>query len=92
LGLTDAVDPGATVAGWSDDGRKLYVSTGKDVPAQIHQIDVATGQRSLLIELAPTDRIGMFLMTPFSVSKSGAEYAYSYVRRLSTLFVVDPLR
>jgi hypothetical protein len=66
--------------------------SGKDVPVQVDRIDIATGERKLLVEMAPMDRVGTFIFSPFSVSKDGAQYAYSYLKRLSTLFVVEPVR
>jgi hypothetical protein len=80
------------VAGWSDDGQSLFVRSGTDIPARIDRIDVATGRRTLLAEIGPTDRSGLFTVDSVTVSKGGAQYAYRYWKRLSTLFVVSPAR
>ena len=80
------------MVGWSEDGKELFIRTGTDVPARIDRLDVATGRRTLLAEIRPADQAGLFTFTPTTVSKGGAQYGYSYVKRLSTLFVVTPTR
>jgi hypothetical protein len=80
------------VAGWSDDGKELFLRMGGGVPARIDRLDIVTGRRSLLAEVGPADRTGLFSLTPSSVTKNGGQYSYSYAKRLSTLFVVTPAR
>ena len=90
-GMTPTDNP-LSMAGWSEDGKELFIRTGTDVPARIDRLDVATGRRTLLAEIRPADQTGLFTFTPTTVSKGGAQYGYSYVKRLSTLFVVTPTR
>jgi eukaryotic-like serine/threonine-protein kinase len=90
-GLT-AEDRVGGVVGWSDDGKALFVRSGTALPARIDRIDIATGRRTLLAELGPADRTGLFTFDPKTVSRDGAQYAYRYWKRLSTLFVVTPAR
>ena len=66
--------------------------SGTDLPARIDRIDVATGRRTLLAEIGPTDRTGLFSFDRYTVSRDGSQYAYRYWKRLSTLFVVTPAR
>jgi hypothetical protein len=91
LGLT-AEDSPSGIVGWSADGKGLFVRSGTDLPARIDRIDVATGRRTLLAEIGPTDRTGLFSFDPYTVSRDGNQYAYRYWKRLSTLFVVTPAR
>ena len=91
LGLT-AEDSPSSIVGWSADGRGLFVRSGTDLPARIDRIDVATGRRTLLAEIGPRDRTGLFGFDPYTISRDGAQYAYRYWKRLSTLFVVTPSR
>ena len=60
------------------------------VPSRLDRVEIATGRRTLLAEVSPPDRVGVFIFTPSTVSKNGAQYAFSYSKRLSTLFVVRP--
>jgi hypothetical protein len=46
--------------------------------------------RTLLAEIGPRDRTGLFGFDPYTISRDGAQYAYRYWKRLSTLFVVTP--
>ena len=91
VGMTP-LDRAGRVVGWSGDGRELFIRTGSDVPARIDRLDVATGRRTLLAEVGPADRTGLFSFSPTSVTKDARQYAYGYAKRLSTLFVVTPTR
>jgi len=88
-GMT-AMDRAGSVVGWSTDGKAMFIRTGSDVPARIDRLEVLTGRRTLLAEVAPADRTGLFTFALNSVSKDGKQYGYSYLKRLSTLFVVTP--
>src|SRR4029079_2385819 len=90
-GLEELDDP-TGVVGWSIDGTALCVRSGTAVPSRIDRVEIATGRRTLLAEVGPADRTGLFVFSPTTVSKDGAQYAYSYSKRLSTLFVVTPAR
>jgi eukaryotic-like serine/threonine-protein kinase len=90
-GLEDTDDP-TSMVGWSSNGKELFVLSGTAVPSRIDRVDIETGRRTLLAEVAPADRTGLFVFSPSTVSKDGAQYAYSYMKRLSTLFVVTPAR
>ena len=48
-----------TAAGWSSDGRFLYVFRRRDVPAKVWRLDVTTGKRELWKELVPADSAGI---------------------------------
>ena len=85
------MDRAGRVVGWSTDGKAMFLRTGSDVPARIDRLEVLTGRRTLLAEIAPADRTGLFTLTRH-LSKDGKQYGYSYLKRLSTLFVVTPAR
>jgi Tol biopolymer transport system component len=88
LGLT-AEDGPNCVVGWADDGLSFYVRRGVEIPARIERVDVATGRRELLTEIAPADRVGLLNFDPQSVSHDGKQYGYRYRKRQSTMFVVS---
>jgi Tol biopolymer transport system component len=86
--------PGATQVAipirWSADGAAVLVAEpGR--PTRIVRVDVATGQRVVIKELAPADPLArasyMVVMTPDEKT-----YAYAYRRRLSELYLVEGLR
>jgi len=90
-GLT-ANDVPVGIIGWSSDGNALFVRRGTDVPAKIDRVELSTGRRTLLEEIGPPDRTGLITLDPLTMSHDGAQYAYRYRKRLSTLFVVTPER
>jgi hypothetical protein len=85
-------DPDTIVLGWSPDGKEVFVRGGSDVPARVDRLDILSGRRTLLAEIGPADRTGLFSFTPTNVTKNGKQYGYGYAKRLSTLFVVTPTR
>ncbi len=75
---------------WSEEGAALYVrqlDSGHVI--RIFRYDLATAQCKLLKELTPSDRIGLNAMFDVVMGRNQQSYAYSYMRVLSELFVVD---
>jgi dipeptidyl aminopeptidase/acylaminoacyl peptidase len=75
---------------WSADGRSLYVAQGRS-PVTLARLDIATGRREPLRELAPADPAGGLGIFTISITPDGRAYAYTYLRTLSDLYVVDGL-
>ena len=75
---------------WASDGR-LYVS-GREIPARVYLLDVATGKRELWKEFLPADSAGVAPFGAIRMTPDGKSYAYSFLRVLSELFVVDGVR
>jgi hypothetical protein len=84
--------PDDTPTGWSADGRALYVYRRKDLPARVELLDVSTGRRQLWKELMPADSAGVTAISPPHVSPDGSFYAYSCLRTLSDLYLVEGLK
>ena len=88
------VVPGVTQAdtsfGWTADGRSVYGGR-PGMPFKLEKIDIETGRRTLLKELAPPDRngvgiIGLYHMV--SVLPNGRGHAYLFTRSMDTLYAV----
>jgi hypothetical protein len=62
------------------------------VPARIERVDLATGARTFVKELATVDRAGLIQVRPYSYHPATGAYAYDYVKRVSTLFVVESVK
>jgi serine/threonine protein kinase/Tol biopolymer transport system component len=86
------VDPQEAVVGWTADGRSLLVSQYRKIPAPVEQVDLDSGHRTRLTELAPADRAGVLVITNASFSDDTKSYAYSYVRLPSRLAIVTGAR
>jgi eukaryotic-like serine/threonine-protein kinase len=73
------------------DGKGLLVAD-HNVPAVVSRIDLATGHREVWKEIAPADPAGVESIVSLKFSADGKSYAYSTMRVLSDLFVVDGLK
>jgi eukaryotic-like serine/threonine-protein kinase len=76
----------------SGPGERYVIGSEKpEVPLKLYRYDIQTGEKKLWKELVPTDRAGVFNMTVFDVTPDERWYAYSYVRDLSDLYLVEGL-
>ena len=78
---------------WSADGKSLFV---KEInccpPMKIYRYDFATSRCQLWKQVEPGDHVGLSYIMDAVVARDEHSYAYSYVRTLSELFVVDGWR
>jgi eukaryotic-like serine/threonine-protein kinase len=79
------------VQGFSADGKNLLVLT-RGVPVKIDLVDLATGRHQPWKEIAPADLAGAHGIPSIRFSADGKSYAYSTLRVLSDLYVVDGLK
>jgi eukaryotic-like serine/threonine-protein kinase len=79
-------------SGWSADGRSLYVYRRGELPAKVYRLDVATGRRELWKALMPADSAGVVDVTRVCPTPDGKSYAYTYMRTLSDLYLVEGAR
>jgi Tol biopolymer transport system component len=82
---------------WSSDGASLFVTRYIGRSTEVHQLELSTGHRKLLWKLAAQDPAGAFppgFGTGHGVrlTPDGKAYAYSYMRNLSELYLVDGLK
>jgi len=77
---------------WRRDGHSLLVYDGSQIPAQVESVDLATGRRSLVRELAPADRAGVVRILHATFARGAKSYAYSYDLALSRLAVVEGVK
>jgi Tol biopolymer transport system component len=77
--------------GFSPDGKSLVVAT-RGIPLKIAHVDLATGHREPWKEIAPADPAGVQSIVNIKFSADGKSYAYSTLRVLSDLYVVDGLK
>jgi hypothetical protein len=78
--------------GWSTDGESVVVTTGGQIPARVERVNVTTGARTLLKELAPPDRAGLTSVVLEQWIEDGRGYVFRYQRSLSTLFAATGVR
>ena len=59
---------------------------------RVFALDVASGSRTLLHELATRDRVGTGNIQGVWVSADGRSYVYTYFRALQGVYVIKNLR
>lgn len=85
-------EPSDRPAAWSADGRSLWIVRRGEVPAQVFQLDIATGRRHLWKTLVPPDTAGVYSIIEFRITPTGDSYFYSFTRVLSQLYLVRGLK
>ena len=88
--------PGMTLediwGNWSSDGKSAYVYQNMKVYALVFRLDLATGERQQIMQVAPQDTAGVNGLAPLRITPDGKAYAYTYARSLSTLFIADGVK
>jgi eukaryotic-like serine/threonine-protein kinase len=77
---------------WSADGRSAYLYRDDKTSAPVYRLDLATGKRELIATLAPSDPAGVTAVLNVRMTADGKNYAYSFLRELSDLFLVEGVR
>ena len=89
-GPISGFEPGDWPVAWSKEGRSLLVRRSQDLTIQIHRLDTLTGRRKLLFDLVPPDPAGVIGYA--AMSADGKSYAYSFIRNLSELYLIEGLK
>jgi eukaryotic-like serine/threonine-protein kinase len=79
-------------ARFSADGKILYVQEDETLPMRIDRYDMASGKLELWKELMVADAAGLNAISRFVITPDGKTYAYSYLRVLSYLQLVDGMK
>jgi serine/threonine protein kinase len=77
---------------WSADGRFAYVYHDEKTSALVYHLDLATGKREVVTTLAPSDPAGVTSVLNVRMTADGKTYAYSFLREMSDLFLVEGAR
>ena len=79
---------GVAVVGWAHDRKSPLIQIRNDVPVVVEVVDFATGKRTPFKTITPAEATGLANMRVRTMSEDGQQYAFSFARTLSTLFVV----
>jgi hypothetical protein len=85
-------EPRESGAGWSSDGRSVYVYRREGGSSTVFRIDLSTGKREVWKTITAPDSAGITGVAPVIVVMDGKAYAYGVTRILSTLYLVDGLK
>jgi hypothetical protein len=83
---------GEQIAGWTQDGKSVFVYSRNEFPYKVYKLDRMTGRRDRLFEAAVTDRAGNTGGGAIFVTPDGKSYAQSVDQRLSELQLVEGIR
>ena len=86
------VEKGEIPIQWSADGTLLYVYRPTALPARVHRVTLATGQREVWRELTAADPAGVYKIAPVTITPDGSAYAYTAMRVLSELYLTEGVR
>jgi eukaryotic-like serine/threonine-protein kinase len=84
-------NPLERVTGFTADGTGIYVFLRGALPAKVQRVDIATGKRTPVRDLSPSDPTGVEGITSTRMTRDGEVFAYSYAQRLNDLYVVEGL-
>src|SRR5581483_12087521 len=73
----------------SPDGAWLYVEKNRQMPGEVSRINLRTGQREPVRRLLPPDPSGVTTLLRVVMTPDARSYAYSFVRAISSLYLVD---
>jgi len=85
----EGLRPSDRQVGWSRDSQAVYVQPGLQVPATVERVELATGRRSVVRQLAPEGLGALAAIYVTDWIDDGRWYAYNYTSLPSTLFVVS---
>ena len=77
---------------WTADGRGLVVFTTGRLPAEIFEVDVATGKRAPVRELSPPVATGVSGLMRLVMTVDGRAYAATWEQFDSSLYLIRGLR
>ena len=86
------LSPADSVVRWSEDGRSVLAYDPNQIPTQVERVDLTTGHRTLIREIAPADRSGVVRISGLSFAKGENAYAYSYNLGVSELAVIKGVK
>jgi serine/threonine protein kinase/Tol biopolymer transport system component len=80
------------IAGWSSDGKSLYVYPAGEFSMKVSRLDVVTGHREFLREVLPSDAAGIFTPPLMILTPDGKGYVYTARRVLMDVYLVEGLK
>ncbi|MGH7682094.1 MAG: protein kinase domain-containing protein, partial [Candidatus Eiseniibacteriota bacterium] len=71
------------------DSRHLFVARTAEHPPRIERVELSSGARSLVRELRPPEPSGIVYIGGVVATPDGTRHAYSFLRSLSDLYLVE---
>ena len=77
---------------WSADGASLLVFRGNEFPVRVERVDLATGERRVVLTIEPANRSSLLTIPYVTLADDEEHYAYSAWRTRTQLFTITGLR
>ena len=71
------------------DGKSVLAYRRSEIPYRLERVELATEKRTLIKEIAPSDRTGLLSLREISVTDDLRSYAYTAYYQGSSLFVSE---
>jgi dipeptidyl aminopeptidase/acylaminoacyl peptidase len=81
--------PDDVVARWTPDGRGVLVFQYGEVPTPLERVDLVTGRREHVLDIAPPDLAGALRVDLVVLADDPHVYAYSYILQHSAIYLVE---
>jgi eukaryotic-like serine/threonine-protein kinase len=85
------IGPRDQIERWTEDGQALLMSSATPWEAWMYRVEVATGKRTLLQKVEPSEKAGSIATVKLSYAEASKTYVYGTSRILGTLYVVEGL-
>lgn len=77
---------------WAGDGGNIFIWQRGKIPAIVYKYNLATGNKEKWLELMPKNNNGVTQIGSVKLTPDGKTYAYSYLRELSELYLMEDLK
>ncbi len=91
LQVVPGVEPHDQIENWTEDGKGLLVVSATPWDGRIYRVDTTSGKRTLLQAVDPSEKAGSTQDVRLVYAERSKAYAYSTVRVLGALYVVEGL-
>jgi Tol biopolymer transport system component len=88
----DELEPGYLPITWHADGKSIYVFRDGELPVVVYRFHIEDRRKERVVEFTPADTAGVGTPATVVATPDGRRFFYSYVQRLSDLFLVERLR
>ena len=90
--LIPGIPDGYRISGYTEDSASVYAYSYREIPAELYRVDLATGKKTPVKQLLPSDPAGVDHIAPLMVSQDGKNILYGYGRFLSDIYLVEGLK
>jgi Tol biopolymer transport system component len=91
LQVIPGVEPYDQIENWTEDGKGVLVVSATPWEGRIYRMDIPSEKRTLLQTVQPSEKAGLTQDVRLVYAEASKAYAYSTVRVLGTLYVVEGL-